>query len=354
MNRKYLRTPCLSIGLALLAACSAPPPPPAPPKVVRVLQVGAGDTAIAQRLYSGELRPRIETTLGFQVGGKIVERLVNMGDHVRVGQPLARLDPSDARLTALEADAKRTLAVAEAQRYRDLHEQRFVSKAALDMREMNLQAAEAQASLAKNQSRYTTLVADKAGVIGPVQADIGQVVIPGQAVFRMAPDGDREIVVSVPEAELAQFRAGLRADVAIFALPEQKFTGTVREISPVADPATRTFSVRVRMTGVEKLPTGLTATVRFPELGVKTAGDTSVRVPLTAIYQKGSDAAVWMVNPDNVVHLKPVSVARFTNEAAVVSQGLKAGDTVVVAGVNSLVEGQSVRPVPVTSATTTP
>lgn len=340
------RSITLGVTLALLAGCSAPPPPPAPPKVVRVQQVDAGETAVARRVYSGELRPRIETTLGFQVGGKIVERLVNMGDHVRAGQALARLDPSDTRLTAVEAEAKRSLAVAEAQRYRDLHQRAFVSKAALDARETNLQAADAQASLARNQARYTTLVAERAGVIGPVQADVGQVVTPGQPVFRMAPDGDREILVAVPETELAQFRVGLRAEVSIFALPDQKFTGTVREISPVADPATRTFSVRVRMAGVEKLPTGLTATVRFPELGAKAADHGAISIPLSAIYQKDGKAAVWLVDRANLVHLAPVEIVRFGNEFAVIGSGLKHGDTLVIAGVNSLSSGQSVRPMP--------
>ncbi len=351
----------LGVCVALLAGCSKPPVAEIRPKPVRVVKVSPGGTALlAERTYSGELRSRIETTLGFQVAGKIIERRVNVGDHVHAGQVLARLDPTDTRLTVDQAEAQRALAYAEAVRYRELRAQRFVSQGALDDKENKLKAAEAQAALARNQNAYTTLLAAKSGVIGLVMADIGQVVTPGQGVFRMAPDGDREIALSIPEAEYAQFRVGMKAEVKLFALPEQRFIGRIREMSPVADPATRTYALRIQLDGVEKLPTGLTASVRFiPEQAKEQAKGRAegqakdqdkasapmTSVPLTAIYQQGNDTAVWLVGNDLTVSLHKVTVARFSNDYALVGVGLTGGELVVTAGVNSLVDGQKVRPV---------
>lgn len=336
------------LALALLGACSKPPVPEVPPKPLRVMKVSPGGTALlAERSYSGELRPRVETTLGFQVAGKIVERLVNIGDHVRAGQVLARLDPVDTRLTEAQAEAQRRLALAEATRYRELSARHFVSKAALDDRENRLKAAEAQAALAKNQTAYTVLIADKPGIIGLVLADVGQVVTPGQGVLRMAPDGDREIAVSIPESEYAAFKVGMPAEVSIFALPEQHFVGRVREISPAADPATRTYPLRIQLDGIEKLPTGLTATVRFPaaQTGGEQAQTSLIAVPLSAVFQQGDAAAVWLLGADNTVNLQRITIARFTNDHALVAEGLRGGETIAVAGVNSLTAGQLVRPV---------
>ena len=140
--------------------------------------------------------------LGFRVGGKIAARLVDAGAQVKAGQPLARLDPSDARLTAAQAEASRALAAADLQRSRDLKAQNFISQAALDSRDTAAKAAEAQAQLAQNQAAYTTLVADAAGVIAAVLAEPGQVVAPGQGVFRLARDGAREVAINIPESRL--------------------------------------------------------------------------------------------------------------------------------------------------------
>lgn len=357
MNRRHLthhlKSWLAASTLVLLAACSKAPPPSAPPKPLQVIQVGAGETASsAQRTYSGEVRPRVETTLGFQVGGKIIERRVNVGDHVSAGQVLARLDPQDTRLNLEQAEAQLNIAQAEARRYRELSQQRFVSQAALEDRENKLRAAQAQAALAKNQGAYTTLVSDKAGVIGLVLADVGQVVTPGQGVFRMAPDGDREIAVSIPEAELGAFKVGLPAQVTLYALPGKVFQASVREISPAADPATRTYPVRVQLSGIEKLPTGLSANVRFlmgPRADAA-SGETAIRVPLTAIFQKDKDPAVWIVTADNKVTLHAIKIARFSHDHALVTDGLAPGTTIAFAGVNSLAEGQTVRPVPAPAA----
>ncbi len=341
----------------LIAACSEAPPPPAAPKLVRTLRVGAGDTATdgAQRGYSGEVRARIETTLGFRVAGKIVERRAELGQAVKAGQVLARLDPTDAGLQLTQAEAQRALAAADVARYRDLKAKNYISASALDAKETAFKAAEAQAALAKNQAAYTTLVADRNGVIGQVLAEPGQVVSVGQAVFRLAPDGEREIAIALPENEVSGFKLGQAAEVTFWAAggtTGKPLVGRVREISPVADPVTRTYAVRVSLKDADPLlPLGMSATVRFPSGAPDAPGMKRLTVPLTAIFQKGNQPAVWKVmqsgtpggGADNTVTLQPVSVAAYTDGGAVVTEGLAGGEQIVAAGVNLLTAGEKVR-----------
>lgn len=330
----------------LLAGCSEPPPPPAAPKLVRTLTVGVGDAALdgTQRSYSGEVRARIETTLGFRVAGKVVERRADLGQAVKVGQVLARLDPADAGLQVTQAEAQKALAAADLARYRDLKAKNYISASALDARETSFKAAEAQASLAKNQATYTTLVADRNGVIGQVLAEPGQVVSVGQAVFRLAPDGDREIAIALPEGEVGGFKLGQAAEVRFWATPGQTakpLAGRLREISPVADPVTRTFAARVSLKDADPLlPLGMTATVRFP---TGAPGAANLVVPLTAVFQHDNQPAVWIVGADNTVKLQGVSVAAFTDAGALVTGGLAGGEQIVAAGVNLLTAGEKVR-----------
>lgn len=330
----------------LLAACSEPPPPPVVPKLVRSLTVGAGDTAndATQRSYSGEVRARIETTLGFRIAGKIVERGVDTGMRVKAGQVLARLDPTDAGLQATQAEAQRALAAADVVRYRDLRTKNFISASALDARETAFRAAEAQAALAKNQASYTSLVADRAGVIGQVLAEPGQVVSAGQPVFRLAPDGEREVAIALPEAEVSGFKLGQVAEVMFWAAQgaaTKPLAGRLREISPVADPVTRTYAARVSLKDADPLlPLGMSATVRFPTVA---PGATHLIVPLTAIFQQGNQPAVWKVGADGTVSLQPIKVSAFTDAGAVVTEGLAGGEQIVAAGVNLLTAGEKVR-----------
>ncbi|MBK7687200.1 MAG: biotin/lipoyl-binding protein [Rhodocyclaceae bacterium] len=174
----------------ILMACSPPPPPEKSPRLVRVLTVGAGDT-LSVRDYSGEVRAKSESTLGFRISGKLVTRLVDVGAAVKQGQALARLDASDAGLQATQTEAQRSIAAADAARYRDLRSKNFVSQAALDARESALAATEAQAGLARNQTAYTTLLADRTGVITQVLAEPGQVVTAGSrcSVWRQMASG---------------------------------------------------------------------------------------------------------------------------------------------------------------------
>ena len=323
----------------ILMACGAPPPPEKPQRMVRVMSVGAGNTP-SVRDYSGEVRARSESTLGFRIPGKLMTRLVDVGTSVKQGQALAKLDPSDAGLQVTQAEAQRAMAAADLARYRDLRSKNFVSQSALDVRETTLAASEAQAGLARNQSTYTTLYADRSGVIAQVMAEPGQVVAAGQSVFRLAPDGEREIAISLPETDIGKIKIGQAATVTLWAKEDGKIKGTVREISPAADPLTRTYPVRIRLNGADaRLPLGMTATVSF----ATDAGKNVLVVPLTAIFQQGDKAAVWIVGSDATVSLKPVTVTTYSNAGAVIGEGLKGGERIAVAGVHRLVEGEKVR-----------
>lgn len=338
----------LSLALIfLLAACGGEKVPPPPPKVVRTLIVGAGDTApdgsSTARTYSGEVRARFETTLGFRIPGKITARLVDAGAVVKAGQPLARLDAADAALQSAQARAQLLLARAEAKRYRDLRARNFVSQAALDAREETLQSAEAQAGLASNQAAYTTLVADRAGVVAAVLAESGQVVAAGQPVFNLAPDGEREVAIALPETEVAKLAVGMPAEVTLWAQGDKAppLAGKIREISPAADPLTRTYAARIALSAAPaRLPLGLSATVRFPGL---TAGQ-AVQIPLSAIVHKEQAPAVWIIGADNTVQLRPVTLGAFSDKWASVSGGLSGGEKIVTAGANRLTMGEKVRP----------
>jgi len=333
--------PILSLlALFLLDACGEKSPPPDThadgPRIVKALKVGAGETA-QERRYSGEVRARIEATLGFRVGGKLVERLVDVGARVKAGQVLARLDAADQQLAATQAEANRALAAAELKRTQELRQKNFISQAALDAKETTARSAEAQAQLAKNQAAYTTLVADAPGVIAAVLAEPGQVVASGQAVFRVARDGEREVAIALPEAHLAGLQAGAAAEVELWA--GKTYRGKLRELAPVADPASRTFAARVSIVDADaSVALGMTATVRFAQPGAS-----EIVVPLAAILQQGERAAVWVIGADGTLSQRPIAIARYADQGAVVAAGLQAGETIVAAGAFKLAAGEKVR-----------
>jgi multidrug efflux system membrane fusion protein len=326
-----------------------------PVTVVKVLQSEAG----MQASYTGDVRPRYESALGFRVAGKIVARKVEVGSRVRRDQELARLDPSDYRLN-FEA-AKSQLAAAQAdylqakddlQRYRELFDKKFISAAEFDRRQnaynvakAKLEQAQAQLGVTQNQSAYTSLRADRDGIITSISGEVGQVVSAGQEVMRLAQLGEKEVVVSVPEGRLDELRAVQSVAVSLWASPDARFTGRIREISPSADPVTRTYSVRVTiLKPTPQVQLGMTANVLLGDGG---KGDAVVRLPLSALYQNGQQPAVWLVDPKtSQVKLTPVQVARYTQDAVEISAGLHAGDMVVRAGVHKLSAGQRVRVIP--------
>ncbi len=331
----------LLLSLLFVAACGREAPASAQiatgPKTVRVTKVSRGD-APADARYSGEIRARHESTLSFRVGGKLIERLVDAGARVKAGQPLARLDPIDARLAASQAEANAALAEAELRRAQDLQAKSFVSQAALDARITAAKAARAQAQLAANQAVYTTLYADKAGVVAAVLAEPGQVVAAGQGVLRVARDGEREVAIGLPEGVLATIRPGTAASVSLWA-DGRTYEGRVREVAPVADAATRTFVARITLVGADPLlPLGLTASASF-----SAPGTGRMVVPTAALFQQGDQPAVWVVGAESTVALRAVQVERLADTGAVLKGGLQEGERIVAAGAFKLIEGEKVR-----------
>ncbi|MBK9162045.1 MAG: efflux RND transporter periplasmic adaptor subunit [Nitrosomonadales bacterium] len=331
----------LLVAIAVaLTACGKEAPPPAKaerPAMTHVVGTQAGD---AGHVYSGEVRARHESTLGFRIGGKLVERLVDAGAQVKAGQVLARLDASDAGLQAGAATAQFRLAEAEIKRYRELRARGFVSQAALDAKEAAFEAASAQAGLARNQSAYTTLRADHDGIVAATFAEAGQVVAAGQPVVRVARHGAREVALAVPEAHFNEIRAGAPVEVTLAGDGSAPLAGKVREITPMADAASRTYPVRVALADTDaQVALGMTARVRFSGSDNREG----FLIPLTALFQQGDGTAVWIVAADRSISLRPVRVSAYRDDGALITGGLAAGERIVSAGVHKLAAGEKIR-----------
>jgi RND family efflux transporter MFP subunit len=352
-----LRLVITSFALVTLAACSQPTPVASAPRPVLAQVVHPAASGLGN-LYSGEVRARHETDLAFRVGGKLVARTVDVGSRVTRGTVLAKLDPQDAKLAVdgarsqlAAAEADHSLAKAELERYRQLFAQNFVSQAVLDARvttfnatKAKLDQALAQLATARNQSDYTTLIADADGVITAVTAELGQVVSPGQPIVRLARPDEKEVVINVPESRLAELREAKRVLVSLWTQPERPYTGLVREISPTADPVTRTFTVKVSVPQAG-------ATVRLGMTANVIVGDpnesTVVTLPLGALDQSAGAASVWIVDPQTrTATPRPVEIGAYREDGVTVRTGVSAGEVVVTAGVHKLVAGETVRLAP--------
>ena len=339
---------------ALLAACGkAPEPKPDETRPVRVIRIGE-DTGARAAEFAGEVRARYETRLAFRVPGKLVERLVEVGTTVRAGQALARLDPSDLSLAAegaraqlASARAERDLAEAELRRYRDLRDRNFISAVEYERRanafataDARYQAARTQERQAANQAAYAVLAADHPGVVVAIEAEAGQVVSAGQGVARVARHGDREIAFAVPESRRDLVVPGATYTVTLNALPGRSWTAALRELSPSADPATRTYAARatLRSPGPE-VDLGMSARIAV----AAPAGPPRIELPVAALHSRGDVPQVLLVAADGTTRTQPVKTAGLAGDRIVVESGLKAGDVVVAAGASLLRPGQKVR-----------
>ena len=334
-----------------LAACSKPVEKAEDIRPVRVQQV-AFDQAEILAEFPGDVRARVESKLGFRVGGKVVARKVNIGDVVKRGQVLMQLDPQDLRLAQVQANAglqaarsTAELARAELKRYQDLRDKNFVSQAVLDGKITADRASRASYEQAAavykgqtNQASYAVLVADAVGVVTGVDAEVGQVVAAGAPVVRVAQMADKEIVIAIPENQVDSLRRVTDIQVRIWANPNDMIPGTLRELSPMADPATRTYAAKIAIPNAsDDVRLGMTAYVRFATKSPTVA----IRVPLTAVFPDKGGTAVWVVE-NGVVRLVPVQVAGPSADAIMIASGLTPGQMVVTAGVNSLKPGQKV------------
>jgi len=343
----------------VLAACSRPEPAPEPVRSVKLLTVGA-QGLVAQTEYAGEVRARTESRLGFRVGGKLVERPAEVGQRVQAGQLLARLDAQDLALAGQAAQAgvaaaqtQRDLAAADLKRFQTLLAQGFVSSAEIERRQATLDAAEAtlrqaraEAAVQGNQTGYARLLADAAGVVVAVQAEPGQVVQAGNPVVVLARDGDRDVVFAVPEDRLAQVRVGAPARVRLWssgtdAVP---LDAVVREVAASADPATRTYQIKLALPAQAMAALGATATVT---LDGPTAAAQALKLPTSAVMQategERNGSMVWVFDAaSGTVKPQPVVVAGADGNEVVIASGLQPGDEVVAAGGHVLTAGQKV------------
>ncbi len=340
-------------ALCYLTACSKTVPPPEPVQAVKVLTVGVHSMQTGSE-FSGEVRARTESRVGFRVAGKLIRRPVDVGQRVKTGQLLAQLDPQDYQLAIDAARAQlsaaitnRDLVAADFRRFKELRDQNFISDAELERREATLKAAQAQLEQAQaqltgqgNQAAYTTLQADASGVVTAVEAEPGQVLAAGTPVLRIAQDGPRDVVFAVPEDKVALITLGTLVEVRVWP-SNASVQARVREVAASADPVTRTFAVKVSLAANDALPLGSTVTV-VPKVFDRSGIDV-IKLPTSALYQSGKSSAVWVVDPASMtIRLQPVQIATADGNDLVVVSGLQPGMQVVSAGVHVLSAGQKV------------
>ena len=348
LSRRFMG---LCVMALTLVACGKGQVQQEPVRAVKVMTVGeSGSSTDVQ--FSAEVRARIESNLGFRVAGKLLSRPAEVGQRVKAGALLAQIDPQDYRVTAdaaaaqlVAAQTNRDVASADFKRYQDLHAQGFISSAELQRREaayVSAQAqwkqAQAQSSVQGNQSAYTRLLADGAGIVTSVDASAGQVVAAGQPVVRLALDGPRDVVFSVPEDKLAQVKPGDKIKVRQW-VDGQVLEAVVRDVSASADAVTRTFMAKAALPKEANPVLGSTVTVSLALRGPAK----SIKLPTSALRLEAGTTSVWVLDPNTMtVKAQAIEVNTAEGNDAVVTSGLQSGDQVVLSGVHVLTAGQKV------------
>ena len=352
-SRKGVLSAAVLLPLAL-AGCSNEKVSEVPARPVKVMVVPKPVTERALS-YSGVIAPRIESTLGFRVSGKIMERFVNVGDTVKAGQKIAQLDEKDLQLAensarALVAAAKTRFEVASdaLNRAKFLKPNGFIAQSAVDQRQLEFDSAQSALDSARDQldqainaTSYALLLTDKDGIVTSVRAEPGQVVGAGQAVITLAHSDDIEASVAIPEQEIIKLKEGERASISLWSAPDIRSEGKIREIAGAANPASRTYAVRVTITNpVPEMRIGMTAVVTF-----RVPQDTpAVIVPVTALAGQRGKTIAFVANQDTqTVARRDIETGRVSDEGVRVKAGLKPGDILVTAGVQFLEDGMKVR-----------
>ncbi|MCX7361570.1 MAG: efflux RND transporter periplasmic adaptor subunit [Alphaproteobacteria bacterium] len=308
-------------------------------------------------MLAGTVVPRIESTLGFRVAGKVVAREVDAGAVVQPGQIIARIDPTDYRLAVdnaraalVSADADYVRAKADLERYQALRGSSAFMAQTLDQRQSlastaqaRIDQAKSQLATAENNLAYTELKADAAGIITAVQAEVGQVLAQGQGVVKLAHSEQLEILVGVPEHRLKAVREARDVTFELWSDAGHRHAARLRELSPSADPMTRTYPARFSVVEPPAfIGLGMTATLTLS----RSEGTPLAEVPLAAIFQQGTQPAVWVVDrASGAVALRAVTIARWRDDTALIASGVSDGEVVATAGVHKLEPGQKVRPV---------
>lgn len=306
-----------------------------------------------ERSFVGTIRPRIETDMGFRVPGKVAKRLVEVGQTVDVGQPLATLDEVDLKLQAGQAEAEfraatgvQAQAAAAETRAKELRVKGWTTdaqldqaKAAADEARARLNRAQRSVELTNNSLSYATLVADSRGVVTATLIDAGQVVAAGQTAVRVARFAEKEAVVAIPETLVARAKDGV-ASVSLWSEPDNKYAAKLREIAPAADPATRTYLAKFSLPGAgDSVSLGMTATLTLSD----PATTRVARLPLSALFSEGGAPSLYVVDNNGDVALRPVTVKSYDSKDVVISGGVDEGAKVVVLGVQKLDPAQKVR-----------
>src|ERR1700737_2811017 len=280
-----------------------------------------------ERSFVGTIKPRIETDMGFRVPGKVAKRLVEVGQTVDVGQPLATLDEVDLKLQAEQADAEFHAATG------------VLAQAAAEEARARVNRAQRSVELTNNSLSYATLLADTRGVVTATLIDAGQVVASGQTAIRVARFAEKEAVVAIPETLLGRAKNGT-ATVTLWSEPNKKYAAKLREIAPAADPATRTYLAKFSLPGAgESVSLGMTATLTLADPATMRVA----RLPLSALYSQGGDPSLYIVDATGDVALKPVAVKSYETNSVVITGGVDEGARVVVLGVQKLDPAQKVR-----------
>ena len=306
-----------------------------------------------ERSFVGTIKPRIETDMGFRVPGKVAKRLVEVGQTVDVGQPLATLDEIDLKLQAEQAEAELRAATgvlaqaaAAETRARDLRAKGWATDAQLDQAKAagdearaRLNRAERSVDLTRNSLSYATLEADTRGVVTATLVEPGQVVASGQTAIRVARFAEKEAVVAIPETLLGRAKDGV-ASVTLWSEPGRKYTAKLREVAPSADPATRTYLAKFSLPDADdRVSLGMTATLTLADR----ATERVARLPLSALFSEGGDPSLYIVDANGHLALKPVTVKSYETDQVVISGGVEEGAKVVTLGVQKLDPAQKVR-----------
>ena len=340
------------ISTLFLSACEDEVAVDQMPPLVKTQKILPSQNNSTGQNYTGTVQDRYSTNLAFQVGGQIASRNVEVGSRVSQGEILFTINPRDvleqnrqAAAQVSSAKAQLDLAKTNLERFEKLFAEEAVAAATLDQYRANFEAAEAQyraavaaESASQNSLEYTHLTADSEGIISSINVEVGQVVAAGQIICTLVQTSELEVAIDVPENRLAEVEIGSEVAVDFWAI-NGKFTGIVRELSPVADSATRTFNVKIALPNPpQNLQLGMTASVQTFS---KNISNGSVEIPISAIFQIDTTPQVWIVK-SNRVSKKSIEVISFDEKFAKV-RGLNPGAIIVTAGVHKLIDGQSVR-----------
>jgi RND family efflux transporter MFP subunit len=344
----------LASALIVLTACSkAQDQTVEPGRPVLVTTVHYAPQ-VPERSFVGTIRPRVETDMGFRVGGKVAKRLVEVGQIVEAGQTLAVLDEIDLKLQAEQSEAELraatgVLAQASAAegRAKDLRSRGWSTeaqldqaKAAADEARARLNRAERSVELTRNSLSYANLVADTRGVVTATLIDPGQVVASGQAAVRVARSAEKEAVVAIPET-MVNFARNSGASVTLWSEPGKKYSAKLREFAPTADPTTRTYLAKFSLPDVDDaVSLGMTATLTIADQ----SSEKVARLPLSALFNQGGGASLYVVDAaSGELSLKPVTVKAYEARDVIITGGVEEGESVVTVGVQKLDPAQKVR-----------